>query len=136
MALYETVFITRQDMTAEDVDNLSQKFEKIITDANGTIVSKEYWGLKNLAFKIKKNNRGHYVLLNIDAEYSAIAELNRVMGFNEDVIRSLTLRNEFDVVESDLFLSKSAKDFKPGKTTKKETSGKYDSIQDQSQFDL
>ncbi|NBV05967.1 MAG: 30S ribosomal protein S6, partial [Proteobacteria bacterium] len=62
MALYETVFIARQDLTAEDVDALSSKLAKIITDANGKLVSKEYWGLRNLAYKVKKNSRGHYVL--------------------------------------------------------------------------
>ena len=135
MALYETVFITRQDMTAEDVDNLSQKFEKMITDANGTIVSKEYWGLKNLAFKIKKNNRGHYVLLNIDAEYSAIAELNRVMGFNEDVIRSATFAVETHKSESYMFQSASAKDYKAGKIATKKELSKLDLVIDQFQFD-
>ena len=56
MALYETVFIARQDLTVDDVDNLSEKLEKIITDGKGKIVSKEYWGLRNLTYKIKKNS--------------------------------------------------------------------------------
>ncbi len=136
MALYETVFITRQDMTTEDVDNLSTKLEKIITDGKGKLVSKEYWGLRKLAFRINKNDRGHYVLFNIQADYPVIAELNRVMGFNEDIIRNITLNNEFEVVESDFFLCKNAKDFKPGKVApKKEAVSKYDSILDQMQFD-
>ena len=135
MALYETVFIARQDLTAEDVDSLSDKLSKIITDGKGKILSKEYWGLRNMNYKIKKNSRGHYVLLNIDADFSAVAELNRVMGFNEDIIRSVTLRNEGPVEESLLFLCNNAKDYKAGKMVKKDTT-KYDSILDQTQFDI
>lgn len=135
MALYETVFITRQDLTNDDVDALSDKLSKIITDGKGKVVSKEYWGLKNLSYKIKKNSRGHYVLLNIDSDFKAVAELNRVMGFNEDIIRSVTLKNEFKVEESALMLCTNAKEFKPGKTHAKKDTSKYDSILDQTQFD-
>ena len=74
MPLYETVFIVRQDATADDVDALTDKLAKIITDEGGKIVSKEYWGLRQLAYKINKNSRGHYVLLNIDSKYSAVAD--------------------------------------------------------------
>lgn len=135
MALYETVFIARQDLTADDVDALSDKLAKIITDGKGKITSKEYWGLRNLTYKIKKNGRGHYVLFNIDAPFAAVSELNRVMGFNEDIIRSVTLRAENAAEESQLFLCANAKDFKAGKTPKKDTT-KYDLIQDQTQFDI
>ncbi|MSP33427.1 MAG: 30S ribosomal protein S6 [Rickettsiales bacterium] len=135
MALYETVFITRQDLTAEDVDGLSDKLSKIITDGKGKILSKEYWGLRNLTYKIKKNSRGHYVLLNIDADFSAVAELNRVMGFNEDIIRSVTLRAGGPVEESQLFYCANAKDYKVGKMVKKDST-KYDLVLDQTQFDV
>jgi len=139
MALYETVFIARQDLTAEDVDNLSDKLSKIITDGKGKILSKEYWGLRNLSYKVKKNGRGHYVLLNIDSDFSAVSELNRVMGFNEDIIRSITLRsssnNKAQIEESQLFLCSNAKDYKAGKAPKKDTS-KYDAVLDQTQFDI
>jgi len=135
MALYETLFIARQDLTPENVDSLADKFAKIITDGKGKVVSKEYWGLRNMAYKIKKNSRGHYVLFNIDADFAAVAELNRVIGFNEDVIRSVTLLQEHPVEESQLFVCANAKDYKAGKTTKKDTT-KYDLIQDQNQFDI
>jgi small subunit ribosomal protein S6 len=133
MALYETVFITRQDLTSEDVDALSAKFMKIITDMKGK-VEKEYWGLRNLAFTIKKNNRGHYVLLKINSDYPAVAELNRVMSFNEDVIRNTTYSVKKHSQESSLFVASSAKDSKNVKTTKKEPS-KLDLTIDQLQFD-
>jgi small subunit ribosomal protein S6 len=134
MSLYETVFIARQDLTAEDVDALTSKFSKIITDANGK-VQKEYWGLRNLAYKIKKNNRGHYILLKIKSEYPAVAELKRVMGFNEDVIRSVTFAVEAHNNESPLYLSDNAKDFKAGKVSSKKEPSKLDLVIDQFQFD-
>jgi small subunit ribosomal protein S6 len=135
MALYETVFIARQDLNAEDVDALSNKLAKIITDAKGKVVSKEYWGLKNLSYKINKNSRGHYILLNIDSEYPAVAELNRVIGFNEDIIRSLTFKVEAHADESLLFISSSAKDYKAGKIAVKKEPTKTDLVLDQVQFE-
>jgi small subunit ribosomal protein S6 len=119
MAFYEVVFITRQDLIADDVDNLSDKFSKIVTDNGGKVASKEYWGLRNLSYKIKKNNRGHYVLFNITSEYPAVAELKRVMGFNEDVIRSAVFKVEKHLDQSHLFISVNAKD-KPAVKTKKD----------------
>lgn len=136
MPLYETVFIARQDLTADDVDALAGKLSKIITDGKGKIVSKEYWGLRNLAYKVKKNNRGHYVLLNINAEYPAVAELNRVMGFNEDIIRCMTFAVEEHFEESPLFVSANAKDYKAGKTPVKKEPSKADLVLDQVQFEV
>jgi small subunit ribosomal protein S6 len=133
MPLYETVFIVRQDATADDVDALTDKLTKIITDEGGKIVSKEYWGLKQLAYKINKNSRGHYVLLNIDSKYSAVAELKRVMGFNEDIIRTLTFKVEEHNPESLLFASTTAKTFKP--VVKKEPS-KTDLLLERVQFEV
>jgi len=134
MSLYETVFIARQDLTAEDVDALTTKFSKVITDADGK-VQKEYWGLRNLAYKIKKNNRGHYILLKIKSEYPAIAELKRIMGFNEDVIRSVTFAVDAHSAESSLYLSDNAKDHKAGKVSTKKEPSKLDLVIDQFQFD-
>ena len=135
MPLYETVFIARQDLTAEDVDALTTKLSKIITDGKGKVVSKEYWGLRNLAYKVKKNARGHYVLFNIDSEYPAVAELNRVIGFNEDIIRSLTFVVEAHSDESELFVSANAKEYKAGKVPVKKEPSKIDLVLDQVQFE-
>jgi small subunit ribosomal protein S6 len=134
MSLYETVFIARQDLTAEDVDALSNKFAKIITDANGK-VEKEYWGLRNLSFKVKKNSRGHYILLKINSAYPAVAELKRIMGFNEDIIRSATFAVEAHKDESYMFQSANAKDYKAGKIATKKEPSKLDLVIDQFQFD-
>ena len=115
MALYEVVFIARQDLSVEDVDNLSDKFSKIITDHKGKVVSKEYWGLKVLAYKINKNPRGHYVMLNVSADHDAILELRRVIGFNEDIIRSNIFNVEQHISPSLLMVSEDAKSYKAGK---------------------
>jgi small subunit ribosomal protein S6 len=136
MPLYETVFIARQDLAADDVDALTAKLSKIITDAKGKIVSKEYWGLKNLSYKVKKNSRGHYVLLNIDSEYPAVAELKRVISFNEDIIKSAVFKVEAHQKESPLFASESAKDFKAGKISVNKEPSKIDLVLDQVQFEV
>jgi small subunit ribosomal protein S6 len=115
MALYEVVFIARQDLSVEDVDNLSDKFSKIVTDHKGKVVSKEYWGLRTLAYKINKNPRGHYILLNVDANFEAIAEVKRVIGFNEDVIRSNIFKVDAHQSPSLLMVSDDAKSYKAGK---------------------
>jgi len=134
MALYEAVFIARQDLTNEDVDALTNKFCKIITDGKGKIVNKEYWGLRNLAVKINKNSRGHYVMINIDANYPAVAELKRVIAYTEDVVRSAVFLVDKHHEETSLFVSATAKEFKPNYSAKKQQ-GKYDLILEQFQFD-
>ena len=113
MPFYELVYITRQDLPANDVDNLTEKFKKILEGKSGKLVSKEYWGLRTLAYKIKKNTKGHYILMNIDAPYEAIQELERVMSFDENIIRTAIFKvEEFEKENSKLFVSVNAKDKK------------------------
>src|ERR1044071_6520233 len=92
MALYENVFIARQDVPATQVEVLTTQFTELVTAQGGTVAKKEYWGLRSLAFRIKKNRKGHYSLLNIDAPPAAVKELERTMSINEDIIRFLTVR--------------------------------------------
>jgi small subunit ribosomal protein S6 len=92
MALYETTFIARQDLSRADVTKMTETFADIITNNGGKIVKTEYWGLRNLAYKINKNRKGHYTMFGIDAPASAINELNRNLGLNEEVVRTLTVR--------------------------------------------
>lgn len=94
MPLYESVFIARQDISAAQVDSLADSFANIIAERGGQVKKKEYWGLKNLAYRIKKNRKGHYTLFNIDAPASAVQEMERNMRLNEDVLRYLTVRVE------------------------------------------
>lgn len=92
MPYYESVFIARQDISAAQVDGLTENFEKVITDAGGSIAKRENWGLRTMAYKIKKNRKGHYVLLNIDAPAPALHEMERQMRINEDILRYMTIR--------------------------------------------
>lgn len=94
MPCYESVFITRQDLSSNQVDNLTESFVNLLQQNKGTVAKKEYWGLRTLAYPIKKNKKGHYVLFAIDAPAEAITELERMMRLNEDVIRFLTVKVE------------------------------------------
>src|SRR6266446_1784446 len=92
MSLYENVFIARQDISGAQVDALADAFTQLLTDNAGEVKKREYWGLRNLAYRMRKNRKGHYILLNIAAPPTAIAELECTMRINEDVIRYLTIR--------------------------------------------
>ena len=92
MAFYENVFIARQDVPATQVDTLTETLTAMIKEQGGEVTKKEYWGLRNLTYRIKKNRKGHYVLLNIDAPAAAVKELERNLRLNEDILRFLTVR--------------------------------------------
>ncbi len=92
MPHYENVFIARQEVSAAQVDALADSFAELISGAGGAIHRREYWGLKTLAYRIKKNRKGHYVLFNIEAPSDAVQEMERQMRLNEDVLRHLTVR--------------------------------------------
>ena len=83
MKLYETVFIVRQDATPAQVETLTQDYTKVIRSLGGEVNKTEFCGLRSLAYKIKKNGKGHYVLMNITADHKAIAEMERLMKLNE-----------------------------------------------------
>ena len=92
MALYEHIFLARQDVTPQQVETLTEQIKSKIASLGGAVTKVEPWGLKSLAFRIKKNRKGHYTLLNIDAPPAAVKELERTMSINEDIIRYLTVR--------------------------------------------
>ena len=94
MTKYESVLIARQDLGASQVSNIVSEMSKVIADQGGEVVRVDNWGLKNLAYRIKKNRKGHYVLLNISAPAQAVAEYERVMRVNEDIIRYMTIKVE------------------------------------------
>ncbi len=92
MALYENVFIVRQDVSNQQVEELTTRFTEILESGGGKVEKTEFWGLRTMAYKIKKNRKGHYVMLNLDAPPPAVREMERNMQLNEDVIRYMTLR--------------------------------------------
>lgn len=94
MAFYENVFVVRQDVASTQVEALADTFATLITENGGTVTKKEFWGLKGLAYRIRKNRKAHFVLLNIDAPAAAVIELERQMRINEDVLRYITVRVE------------------------------------------
>jgi small subunit ribosomal protein S6 len=92
MAIYECVYIARQELTAAQAEQLSKDLTKIVSSNSGEIKRQEYWGLRNLAYKIRKNRKGHYTMFHIEAPASAIEELERNMRLNEDILRYLTVK--------------------------------------------
>ena len=94
MPLYESTFIARPDISSQQVDGLAEQFREILTEAGGEVAKTEYWGLRSLAYRIKKNRKGHYYFMNIDAPPDAIDAMEHTMRINEDVIRYLTVRVE------------------------------------------
>ncbi len=92
MALYEHVFLARQDLSQAQVDALAAQATEIVEAGNGKVTKTETWGLKSLAYKIERNRKAHFVLLNIDAPGSVVAELERQTRINEDIIRYMTIR--------------------------------------------
>ncbi len=94
MPLYESVLIARQDISAAQVEQLADDMANIIAQGGGSVGKKEYWGLRNLSYRIKKNRKGHYVLMNIDAPAPAVHEMERLLRLNEDVLRHMVVRVE------------------------------------------
>ena len=94
MPYYETVFIARQDLSTQQVEEIKTKSCKIIEDRGGKINKTEDWGLRSLAFRIKKNRKGHYVLIESEASPEAVLEVERTLRLNEDVLRYMTIRLE------------------------------------------
>ncbi|WP_334128848.1 30S ribosomal protein S6 [Sneathiella sp.] len=110
MPLYETVIIARQDISTQQVDTLTENMSAFITNGGGKVAKVENWGLRNLAYKIKKNRKGHYVLLNIDAPAVAVKEMERNLRLNEDVLRHMTIKvEELEEGDSVMLQSRSAR---------------------------
>lgn len=92
MSLYESVIIIRQETSSQQVEAIANTYVDVISENGGSVKKRENWGLRSLAYKIKKNRKGHYILFNIDAPSAAIQEMERLMSLNEDILRYLTLK--------------------------------------------
>ena len=111
MPLYESTLITRHDMSTQQVEGLTEAVTGLVGEHGGTVAKSEYWGLRTLAYRIKKNRKGHYLHFNIDAPAEAVQELERTLRLNEDVLRYLTVRVEaFDPEPSPVMQSRAARD--------------------------
>lgn len=92
MPLYEHVFLARQDVTSQQVEQMIDQYKGVIAEHGGTVGKTEYWGVKSLAYRINKNRKAHFTLLNIEAPSAAVVEMERQMKINEDVLRFMTIR--------------------------------------------
>ena len=111
MALYEHVFISRQDLSNAQDEGLIEHFSAVLSDNDGKVIDQEYWGLKTMAYKINKNRKGHYAFLKSDAPSSAVQEMERLMRLHEDVMRVMTIRvDEHEEGPSVVIQAKSAKE--------------------------
>ncbi|MDJ0930841.1 30S ribosomal protein S6 [Breoghania sp.] len=110
MALYEHVFLARQDISAQQVEQLVEQFKTIITDGGGTVGKVENWGLRTLAYRVHKNRKAHYTLMNIEAPYPAVVEMERQMRLHEDVLRFLTLKVDKHEEEQSAMMQKRDRD--------------------------
>jgi small subunit ribosomal protein S6 len=92
MALYEHIFLARQDVSQQQVEELTTALTEILAQGGGKVTKNEYWGLKGLSYRIRKNRKAHYTLLNLEAPATAVAEMERQMRINEDILRFMTVR--------------------------------------------
>src|SRR5688572_2019169 len=110
MALYEHVFLARQDVSNAQVEALTKEFSDLIEQGGGKVTKSEYWGVKSLAYKIKKSRKAHFSLLNIDAPPAAVAEMERRMGLSTEILRFLTVKVEVHETEPSAMMRKSDRD--------------------------
>ncbi|MCA0320914.1 MAG: 30S ribosomal protein S6 [Proteobacteria bacterium] len=94
MPLYEHVFLARQDVTSQQAEALAEQYKGVVESLGGSVPKVEPWGLKSIAFRVRKNRKAHYTLMNIDAPPAAIAEMERQMSINEDILRFMTVKVE------------------------------------------
>lgn len=115
MAFYECVHIARQDVATTQVDALGDELTTIVTEGGGSVLKREYWGLRALNFRIKKNRKGHYAFFNIDAPAPAVHELERRLRLNEDVIRHMVVRVEALEEAPSAMMQKNDRPERPGR---------------------
>lgn len=106
MPLYEHVFLARQDASSQQVEALTKEFVDLVSSNGGKVTKTEYWGLKNLAYKIKKNRKAHFSLLNIDAPSSAVSEMERKMSIQPDILRFMTVKVDKHETEPSVMMRK------------------------------
>ncbi len=125
MPLYEHVFLARQDVSSQEVEKLVEQYKTIIKAQGGKVGKVENWGLRTLAYRIKKNRKAHYTLMNLDAPHSAVAEMERQMGLNEDVLRYMTFKvEELDEEPSAMMQKRDRDDRRGGREDREERRAK------------
>jgi small subunit ribosomal protein S6 len=110
MPLYEHVFLARQDLSAQQVEELTAQYKGVIEQLGGKIAKSEYWGVKSLTYRMRKNRKAHFTLMNVDAPSAAMVEVERQQRINEDVLRNLTIRVDEHEVEPSAMMRKVDRD--------------------------
>lgn len=113
MPFYEHVFLARQDVSTAQAETMMKEYQGIIEANGGKVVKSEYWGLKPLAYKVKKSRKAHYALFNIDAPHAAVAEMERNMGISVDVLRFITIKVDAHETEPSAMMRKGDRDERP-----------------------
>ncbi len=114
MSLYECVILARQEVSGQQVETLIEEMSAVLAQGGGSVSKKEFWGLRNLAYRVKKNRKAHYVLLNVDSPSAAVKEMERQLSLNEDVLRYLTIRvEELEEGPSAMMQAKNSRDDRP-----------------------
>ncbi len=126
MPFYETVFIARQDLGDAQVKAITEACEKIITDAKGKILKTESWGLRTLAYKINKNKKGHYVLIESDTAAPAMLEMERTLRLNEEILRYMTIKLDEPSKGPSKPIDKNTDDFDGGDRPKFDRGDKFE----------
>ena len=123
MALYEHIFLARQDVSAQQVDQMIEQFKGLLEENGGSVAKTENWGLKSLSYRIRKNRKAHYALMNIDAPSAAVQEMERQMRINEDILRFQTVRVEEHEEGPSVMLQKRDRDDRPPRGDRNERGG-------------
>ncbi len=107
MPLYEHVLIARQDISSQQVDTITEGLQSFIEENGGKVAKIEYWGLRSMAYRMNKNRKGHYALMNIEAPAPVVQEMERQLRINEDILRMLTIRvDEFNEEQSPILIKR------------------------------
>jgi small subunit ribosomal protein S6 len=110
MPLYEHVYLARQDLSAQQVEELTTQYKGVVEQMGGKVAKTEYWGVKSLTYRMRKNRKAHFTLMNIDAPAAAMSEVERQQRINEDVLRQLTIRVEEHEAEPSAMMRKADRD--------------------------
>lgn len=127
MPLYEHIFLARQDVTSQQVEAMVETYKAVIEQNGGKVEKTEMWGVKSLAYRIKKNRKAHFTLFNIDAPAPAVAEMERQMSISEDILRFMTIRVEELETEPSVMMQKRDRDERKDRERRERDGGGFDS---------
>ena len=126
MPLYEHIFMARQDVTPQQVEAMVDQYKGVIEQNGGAIEKTEMWGVKSLAYRIKKNRKAHFTMFNLDAPPAAVAEMERQMRINEDILRFITIRVDALETEPSVMMQKRDRDERKDRERRERDGGGFD----------